>query len=78
MMTDLKTSIINEVARLCAIETNLIQANKLLLEYGMDSVRTLEMCCFLEDEYDIEIEDDEAAEAQTVDDIIQLVEKKIG
>lgn len=73
----IKDTIKQEIATLCAIEAKDIQDDRLLLEYGLDSVRTLEMCCFVEDMYDIEIADEEAAEVKTMNDVMVLINKKL-
>lgn len=49
-----------------------------LSTFQMDSLNTVEILIALENEFGIEISDYEMASAVTVDDVIKLVEGKIG
>lgn len=67
----------NELAKFCGIDANKIRNDGLLVEYGMDSVRLVEMCCVIEDHYDIILEDEEVAPVKTVQDIAELILQKM-
>lgn len=67
----------NELAGLCGVEPSMIKDDGLLVEYGMDSVRLLEMCCTIEDQYDIILEDEEIAPVRTVQDVADLIQSKV-
>ena len=50
---------------------------KLVEDLGIDSLDTLEMLMALEDEYGIQIPNEDAQELKTVDDIVKYIEAKI-
>ncbi|MGF0039277.1 phosphopantetheine-binding protein [Peptoniphilaceae bacterium SGI.131] len=50
----------------------------LIKEYEVDSISLLDFIMTLEEEFNIEIEDEEINELKTANDIIALVEKKVG
>lgn len=45
---------------------------------GLDSIALVEFVADLEDEYMIEIEDDEIEEAKTVNDVINIIFEKVA
>lgn len=47
-------------------------------DLGADSLDCVELVMMCEDEFDIEIDDDDADQVTTVRDLLALVEKKIG
>lgn len=60
-----------------------VSADKVLLETNLmkdleaDSLDAVEIIMAIEDEYDIEIPDDDAEKFQTINDIVSYVEKAI-
>lgn len=50
----------------------------LIKEYEVDSISLLDFIMTLEEEFNIEIEDEEINELKTANNIIALVEKKVG
>jgi len=58
-------------------DTSNIQEDSWLVEYGFDSVNSLELIMALEEQFDIEIEDEHVVEIQTVKDIVVMIESYI-
>ena len=50
---------------------------KLVEDLGIDSLDTLEMLMALEDEYGIQISNEDAQELKTVQDIVNYIEAKV-
>lgn len=50
---------------------------KLVEDLGIDSLDTLEMLMALEDEYGIQIPNEDAQELKTVQDIVNYIESKV-
>jgi acyl carrier protein len=57
-----------------AEETVVPEAN-LILDLGADSLDTVELIISLEDEFDVQLTDDQVGSVQTVGDAVALVEK---
>lgn len=49
----------------------------LKIEIGLSSYQFVEMCAEIEDEFDIEINDDEMMNITTVRDVIDIIQKKL-
>jgi acyl carrier protein len=66
------------VAQYCALSMEKIQDQGMLVGYGMDSVRTLDLLMALEDEYGIQIDeqDPELGQIKTIADLAALVERR--
>lgn len=50
----------------------------LLDDYDIDSIGLIEFIMNLEEEFDIQIEDEEIQELKSTEDVIKLVEEKAG
>lgn len=50
----------------------------LLDDYDIDSIGLIEFIMNIEEEFDIQIEDEEIQELKSTEDVIKLVEKKAG
>ena len=57
---------------------NTVQPDARLVTFGLDSIRTMDVIIGLEAEYDIDIYETEIAPLETVADVVQLLERKIG
>lgn len=68
----------NEIGLVLAMPPAEILPDKPLVEYGLDSVRAMDMVVGVEDLFDIEVEDMEIASLKTLNDVIALVEDKIA
>ena len=51
---------------------------KFVEDLGADSLDTVELVMALEEEFGIEIPDDDAEKAKTVGDVVEYINKKIG
>lgn len=72
-----EAAIKREISKLCGVDVSTIGGGSRLAEYGLDSVKMIEICCSIEERYDIEIEDDEIMPIATVSELIELIEEKI-
>ncbi len=70
--------IIEKLAQLCAIEPASIRDDAWLIEYGLDSVRSLELVVTLENTLGIELPEEEISTIVTVGDLLQVVEKQLA
>jgi acyl carrier protein len=75
-MGDVTTDVCQLVAQTCAVEVAAVKADGRLVEYGMDSVRAVDLLVSLEDRFGIEISETEAAGLRTVGDIVRCIEAK--
>ena len=64
-----------ELAQICAIDPADVRDDAWLIEYGLDSVRSLELIMALEEHFDIELPDEAFARLQTVADVVRLIEQ---
>jgi len=67
-----------EIARLAKLDAEAIKAEAWLIEYGLDSVTSVDLIMNLEAELDIEIADEDLANLTTVADIVDLIEAKLA
>jgi acyl carrier protein len=67
-----------EIACLAKLDVEAIQADAWLIEYGLDSVTSVDLIMNLEAELDIEIADEDLANLTTVADIVDLIEAKLA
>ena len=70
-------SVIQEIATCCGLEPDRVSPEAWLAEYGIDSVKSLDLLMDLEDRYGIEITDQEISEMVKVSDVIALMQKKV-
>lgn len=66
-----------ELAQICAISLDNIRNDDWLIEYGLDSLRSMELIISLEECFDIEIPDSEIARVTTVQDVIELIQRQL-
>jgi acyl carrier protein len=72
---DTKEQALQLIAEVCGVERDsLTPSTQLVADLGIDSARALHLLVKLEDSLDIEIDDDEVAEMQTVGDILAFLE----
>lgn len=67
--------IVNEV--LCVKESEIKPESKLTDNLGADSFDLIELVLRLEEEFDIEISDDDIKDIVTVNDVVKAVEERI-
>lgn len=69
--------IIHHLAQLCAIDPAAIREEAWLIEYGLDSVRSLELVVLLESTLGIELAEAEIGAIVTVGDLIRALERQM-
>lgn len=74
----IKEQITRELAQLCAVDPAIVRGEARLIEYGLDSLRSLELVVALEERFDIELPDELIAHVRTVDDMAALIERRLG
>lgn len=72
-----RDKIINMVKEELMVDELDLNAN-LLKDYDIDSIGLIEFIMNLEEEFDIEIEDEEIQTLNSTEDVIKLVEEKTG
>ena len=70
----IEAAVIHTIANSMMLDVRIINPeNKLFSDLDLDSLDRVELCMSLEDEFAIQIHDEEAEEASTVQDVINLV-----
>lgn len=59
-------------------DPDMVKPETPLLDLGADSLDAVELIMSIEEEYNVEIADDEAEAIKTVQDVLDLVKKKLG
>lgn len=72
-----RDKIINMIKKELMVDNLDVNAN-LLNDYEIDSIGLIEFIMNLEEEFDIQIEDEEIQGLNSTEDVIKLVEEKIG
>jgi acyl carrier protein len=67
----------HHVADVCALDPTAVRDEARLVEYGMDSVRAIDLVVALEHEFGIEIPDRDASRLQTVKDVVDYIQRKL-
>ena len=70
--------VVTELARFCGLEKSEIVRDSWLAEFGIDSVRRIEIVISLEDALDILVDDEDLERVVKVGDVIDLAEEKIA
>jgi acyl carrier protein len=74
---DFHESIKQQLAAICAVPVSRIRRDAMLIEYGLDSIRSVELVVAMEERFSIEIPDVLMERMRTVDDVIELIGKQI-
>tara|TARA_Y100000004_G_C8939070_1_gene423382 strand:+ start:882 stop:1130 length:249 start_codon:yes stop_codon:yes gene_type:complete len=78
LMSDLEWEIKRIIAQQFDTEGDLLSTEHTLVnDIGADSLDIVELVMTLEDNYDIDIPDDEAQELETVGDIIEYISEQV-
>lgn len=77
-MDQIAQSVIAEIAACGGLNSDSVTTDAWLVEYGIDSVNSLELLMGLEDRHDISLSDEEIAEIVTVSDVISIIQKKVA
>ena len=78
MRKDVLPFVRSEVASVLARSPHLLETTTPLIEYGLDSMRALDIVVAMENEFDLEIEDEEVADLRTIDDIVDCISRKMS
>ena len=76
---DVKARVYKVIAQVLKIEESQIdEANSFTADLGAESVQSVELMAGFEEEFDIEMDEDEALEVQTVSGAIDFIAIQIG
>jgi acyl carrier protein len=77
-MSDVETRIKNVVAQTLKVDTGRITPESRFVEdLGAESIQSVELVAAFEEEFDIEMDDEEALEVKTVGKAIEFIEKLV-
>jgi acyl carrier protein len=71
--SDRQARVLSVIANVIEVNPSTIQTDRLLLEYGLDSARVMDLVVALEDEFGVSIPDDVARNLRSVDDIVRFI-----
>lgn len=66
-----------QLALVCAMPPERIKDDAWLIEYGFDSLRSMELVVALEEHFDVQIGDETIERLRTVCDVIALIEAEL-
>ena len=72
--TDVRQIVRQEVAQICATAVEEVKDEDSLVEYGFDSIKSLELIVALEAHFSIRIDDADIDGLQTVSDVVRAIE----
>lgn len=72
-MSDRQARVLSVIANVIEVNPTSIQTDRLLVEYGLDSARVMDLVVALEDEFGVSIPDDVARNLRNVDDIVRFI-----
>jgi acyl carrier protein len=75
-VADLKAIVAAIVAKNCGLSHASVQNERPLVEYGLDSVRAIELLISLEERFGISIPDEAAQRLRTVNDIARYMQEQ--
>lgn len=75
-MSDVLSDVKRLVAETCAIDPATIRDDGRLVQYGVDSVRAMDLLVALEEHFGLDIPDTDAARLAGIKDVVAYVEKK--
>ena len=73
-MNDVARTVRRLVAESCGIDVGEVRDDGLLLEYGLDSVRAMDLVISVEEAFGIQVRDEDAAGLRRVQDVVRYVE----
>ncbi len=74
---DVSKIVRQEVAQICATAVEEVKDEGSLVEYGFDSVKSMELIAALEAHFDIRIDDADIDGLQTVGDVVRAIERAV-
>lgn len=66
------------VARKAGVDASRVQPSSRLIDFGMDSVKAMELVVELEQTFDLAIDDQDLVDMQTLGDIAAYVERRLA
>jgi acyl carrier protein len=75
---DFTASVKQQLAAICAVPVSRIRSDAQLIEYGLDSIRSVELVVAMEEHFGIEIPDTMMEKLRKVSDVIELIEMQLG
>jgi acyl carrier protein len=72
--SDRQARVLSVIANVIEVNPSTIQTDRLLVEYGLDSARVMDLVVALEDEFSVSISDDVARNLRSVDDIVRFID----
>ena len=77
--SEIEEKIMTSLSGFLKVEPSKIKGNSLLREeLGLDSMDTIELVFELEDNFNIQISDDELMGFKTMDDVVEYVDKRVN
>ena len=76
VVSDVLSDVKRLVAETCAIDPATIRDDGRLVQYGVDSVRAMDLLVALEEHFGLDIPDTDAARLAGIKDVVAYVEKK--
>ena len=73
---NISNAIKHEIALVCAIDPATVREDAWLIEYGLDSVRSMDLILALEAHFAIDLPDEELGALTTVGDVIALIRRQ--
>ncbi len=75
---DFTASVKQQLATICAVPVSRIRDDALLVEYGLDSIRSFDLVIAMEQRFGIEIPDAAMEKLRKVSDVIDLIEAQLN
>jgi len=78
-MLDIKNRVLEVISEVGSIDFDVLEDEELSLvkNLGLDSLELVEIVMGLEEEFDIEIPDEDAEKLTTIEDVIRYIEEQI-
>jgi len=76
--TDMQARVLDIIAGIIEINPETIRPDRLLVEYGLDSARAMDLIVALEDVFGIAIPDEVARGLRRVDDIVRFISAQVS
>jgi len=79
IMLDIKNRVLEVISEVGSIDFDVLEDEELSLvkNLGLDSLELVEIVMGLEEEFDIEIPDEDAEKLTTIEDVIRYIEEQI-
>lgn len=68
-------SVKNTIVEQCSVNEDIITNDATIENIGIDSLDVVDVIMALEDEYEIKIPDEDIEEIETINDLVEIIEK---